>query len=1024
MANTAYNVPGIGFKEIDNTVRPNAEPGDGIGAIVINANRGVPNQRVLCTTIDKFHEFFGTPDNPNQYGHFAAQVYFEQGGATQLLVVRATQGDEGYAQIQFPFTDSVDKNIIGGTRSIPDPEHEGQTITTMTGIQKISFVDNELLNNLRLIQVMTKNDYDPNKAVDDGFEAYEKAGDESAFAYHGKSKSVMIDDIYRKFNGNPIQEIYVYRDRSGGSLESVAGKAGKVWTDDAASGIHLDPALFSVSTTDYSKSINKKTTTSKTTDFYWFQNLNSTPITKTVGNADTKYYETVVHIPASVSLNNKSIDLILYSTQIATETTSLQTIISNTVSKVTDLKPTPTDGVFDVYQVNLVDWDDGLTKTFVITKTDWDNGRHDVKGLQFTEYGTADSKYVITKGAVTITLCSKCTTTEQKALLRDVASDYGLEVADISNGNYAIIQYTLAKGDGTEQIQVLAVVDTDLYKTGVHAANEYEYTWAMYLEYGAKKPVIKSHYGAENPESIVKPWQVEFDGDNEVDKLIAISSTEVFSDPTGIWKDGYTPGCETDAEPGNGDIEMYQSNKTNQLIIGAIGPGEFGNDVGVSIITPAAAQIPALYGQNGFSWLYRYDDEDKVDAAGLDYKSNKENLTWKKVYKINVYVKAPSKTQAVWGFGLDALMQSPVESWLVSNDPNAKDENGNSLWAPYVINGKSKFIYVSKKSVEQSVNYKGEYCMPEQTFSIYQLTGGTNSELNNVKEKTKALDLYKNRKKAYFDYLFNVEPIETFSGKQKYKAMQDRIAQIAISRKLDLGIIQATSKEAKTIRLKLSEGKTFAYSDGSYVAAYDDYDRYFDPFTSTYVMLPRSVAAATACCYVDNFDKPWMAPAGVTNGRIAYSDRPMTRLDDDEYGQLYDIHINSTLNFPGYGDAIMGQKTMLKKESALNRIDVRKLCNYIEKHLETKLIPFLYQKNTTTNRSAMKTAVDAFLGRIMSGQGILDKDVKVIPDPTNTHLVYVNISFVPTESIERIEVTLILNRQSQSITPVESTTRI
>jgi hypothetical protein len=54
---TKWTTPGVGFSEIDNTVRPNAEPGDGIGAIVINANRGYPNQRVLCTTIDKFQNF-------------------------------------------------------------------------------------------------------------------------------------------------------------------------------------------------------------------------------------------------------------------------------------------------------------------------------------------------------------------------------------------------------------------------------------------------------------------------------------------------------------------------------------------------------------------------------------------------------------------------------------------------------------------------------------------------------------------------------------------------------------------------------------------------------------------------------------------------------------------------------------------------------------------------------------------------------------------------------------------------------
>jgi hypothetical protein len=72
----------------------------------------------------------------------------------------------------------------------------------------------------------------------------------------------------------------------------------------------------------------------------------------------------------------------------------------------------------------------------------------------------------------------------------------------------------------------------------------------------------------------------------------------------------------------------------------------------------------------------------------------------------------------------------------------------------------------------------------------------------------------------------------------------------------------------------------------------------------------------------------------------------------------------------------------------------------------------------------MKTAVDTFLGRIQSGQGIISRNVEVIPDPKDTHLVCVNISFVPAEPIERIMVTLILNRASGTITPVESTQRL
>jgi hypothetical protein len=150
----------------------------------------------------------------------------------------------------------------------------------------------------------------------------------------------------------------------------------------------------------------------------------------------------------------------------------------------------------------------------------------------------------------------------------------------------------------------------------------------------------------------------------------------------------------------------------------------------------------------------------------------------------------------------------------------------------------------------------------------------------------------------------------------------------------------------------------------------------------------------------------------------------MISLEDDEFGQLFDINVNASQYFTGTGECLMSQKTMLKKESVLNRMDVRKLCNFIEKRLENKLIPFLYRKNTTTERSSMRTAVDTFVGRIQSGGGIKSRKVEVIPDEKNSHLVYVKISFVPTESIERIEVVLILNRESGTVTSSESVTRL
>ena len=986
MANTAYETPGIGFSEVDNTVAPNATPGDGIGAIVINANRGYPNQRVLCTSIDKFHEYFGTPDSPNQYGHFAAQVYFEQGGATQLLAVRATQGDEGYAQIQYPYTNSINKQDLNKIH------------------QRLDFVDNEMLDNLKIVEPITSGDIDEDTRDKEGFkDGAGLDGNEGVFEYRAKSKVGCVKDIF-----NSVYEtgdIYVYRDTD--YADSVTGSAYYDGNGDA---------MFAVTSGSITLTSGDTFNQSLTSAYY-------------DEAASAAYYETVIKIDSSASLSGETLTQKVYAQKIDDASMDLSDIMGiSQMPKNMNVEPK------DVKKLSLIDWDDSLTKSFVVKTEDWEGSKKpvEVKALQFTEYGTADSKFILVKGDVIARSCKGA----DEADLRAAADLYGLQVSDINNDLYAILKYKLAKDEdfeNSEEQLVLAVVNKSKYgeqPSGSHvnskanAALEYEYTWSLFKEINAKKIKISATYGSPVTKAIIKPWQIG-DLDSEVNPLVAISSTEVFSDPTGNWKDGYTASCETDSEPGNGDIESYQSDKENQLIIAAIGPGEFGNDVGISVITPEAAKIPALYGPNAFSWLYRYDDEDKVDADGLDYQQNPNNLTWKKVYKINVYVKAHSKTAAVWGFGLDALMSSPVESWLVSNDPSAKDENGNSLWAPYVINGKSNYIYVSKKSVQNAADERyGGYNMPEMTWSIYQMTGGSNSKLNNVKEKTKALDLFKNRKKATLDYLFNVEPIDTFSGKQKYMAMQTRIGQLASQRKMDLGLIQCTSKEAKTIRLKLSEGKMFSFPDGSYVAGYDGYDRYFDPFTSTWVELPKSVAGAVACCFCDTYLQPWLAPAGTTQGQIRYSDRSMIGLEEDEFGQLYDINVNASQFIQGSGECLMGQKTMLKKESALNRIDIRKLCNFIEKRLEGKLMPFLYRKNTSTERSTMKTAVDTFIGRIQSGGGIESRKVEVIPDEKNKHLVYVKISFVPTESIERIEVVLILNRNAGTISASESVTRI
>ena len=135
-----YTVPGIKFTEIDNTIRTETEPGLGIGAIVMKSNKGPVNQRIVTRNYNEFVEVFGEPESLTDYGHFAAENYFAN--STQLYAVRATMGDEQYAQLQFAYPDATITNKDDNTGVFKYVDSQGDYQLNL--IPKLSTVDENL----------------------------------------------------------------------------------------------------------------------------------------------------------------------------------------------------------------------------------------------------------------------------------------------------------------------------------------------------------------------------------------------------------------------------------------------------------------------------------------------------------------------------------------------------------------------------------------------------------------------------------------------------------------------------------------------------------------------------------------------------------------------------------------------------------------------------------------------------------------------------------------------------------------
>lgn len=1029
-----YSVPGIRFTEIDNTVRSNSVPGLGIGAIVLKSNKGPVNQRILTSSYDYFTQIYGEPENLDDFGHFAAENYLAI--SNQLLCVRATMGDEGYAQIQYPYTDadSLDKFTSKDTAEFKYINNEDDSQLKLLG----------QLSAVTTVSALTAvNENGGYEWLPDDLEAVDPT---SSFTLKQKAQFATINDLIT--DAPPSVAVF----------KAVTDKTGEIGTHkfdiETASGKYIE---FATKVTSEGK-VTKMFDDLILTDDAWENgvlpkdafSINKTPITNiyaVTGSTEpqtAKGYKTIFTIPSSATLNGSNYSLTAYFDEKSNLWTNV--ITNSAVDSVKFSEIFVKDSFYaggsqdkDAYctlpqnavKIQFRDWDDVTNKTHYVLQDEFRESIGQTVGIQFREYGFNTKQEALAaiteiagddsvKVTPLDTLFSQGDEGKKKVVA--LADEYGVDVAEIATKEFALLQYYdvwngMPEDNETyEENLVEKVIYTEDWKEfkSANTTPYNEYLFWTIAEKNGTKALTVSTFVQDNPSQVVIPWQ---DGVQEINedgqvvkepmrKMVALASSEVLNSTNDTYRDGYTLSIESDDEPGNGDIEQYVSNKNNQLIIASIGPGEYGNDVGVSIITAEAADIPALNHQNAFNWKYRFDDEEQVD-------NDVDDLTWKKVYRVNVYVKTKTQTaEAAWGTGMDALLKDPTESFYVSNDPQAKDAEGNSLFAPNVINGHSEYIYVSRNSVNEAKTGAGTYAQPCQTYAIYQLTGGTNSKKNNITEKTAALKLYRDRQKADFDILFNVEAVDTFNGRQRYGALQRKIAEIAAARKIDIGVVQVTSKESKSVKKMVGEAKMFSFNNGTYVAPYGGYDKYYNGTLGSWIYLPKSVAGACAMAYCDMFSYPWMAPAGVARGKIQYTTGQLSRLTDDEIGQLYDNNVNTSRQCGGFGEVLWGQKTALKKESALNRINVRRCLNYIEKQLENMMVPYLFQQNTPNTRSAAKNSIDAFLSRVQAAEGLIEYSLSVTQDSEDPHIMNVNIRLVPAEAIEFIDVKITIDRNT------------
>tara|TARA_R110001632_G_scaffold72539_1_gene167632 strand:+ start:1060 stop:2775 length:1716 start_codon:yes stop_codon:yes gene_type:complete len=175
-----------------------------------------------------------------------------------------------------------------------------------------------------------------------------------------------------------------------------------------------------------------------------------------------------------------------------------------------------------------------------------------------------------------------------------------------------------------------------------------------------------------------------------------------------------------------------------------------------------------------------------------------------------------------------------------------------------------------------------------------------------------------------------------------------------------------------------TQAKTY---DTSYAAAYWPWVQTIDPNTARQVWVPASTLIPGIYAFNDRIAAPWFAPAGQNRGIMSTAIRAERYLTQGNRDTLYENKINGIVTFPNTGVTVFGQKTLQKKKTALDRINVRRLLIELKGFISQVADTLVFEQNNVTTRNTFLSQVNPYLNSVQNQQGLTE--FKVIMDESN-----------------------------------------
>jgi len=324
-----------------------------------------------------------------------------------------------------------------------------------------------------------------------------------------------------------------------------------------------------------------------------------------------------------------------------------------------------------------------------------------------------------------------------------------------------------------------------------------------------------------------------------------------------------------------------------------------------------------------------------------------------------------------------------LERWAaVSRANDALTENGTSNYYKEVINQQSRWLWWASH-VDNMTSAGGAatstFSNTSETPTTVSLSGGsagaapTNAQLINGYNK--------------FESAEDVD-VSLILGADSNQTLVIHIINNICETRLDcIGVFSPES--ADVVNNSTYAGKeaedAIAFRDtlpsSSYGVIDSGWKYQYDKYNDVYRYVPMNGDTAGLMVRTDNTRDPWYSPAGFNRGNIKNVAKLSYNPKKADRDLLYKSGINPVVTFPGQGTILFGDKTMLAKPSAFDRINVRRLFIVLEKAIATSAKFTLFEFNDAFTRAQFRNLVEPFLRDVQGRRGIFD--FRVVCDETN-----------------------------------------